>query len=288
VLNRVSGAVGRLENATKTQCSKFWVEKWGIRINNNVMEILRFLLLLIVMISPVVGATLDVGYIAKYNFDGNANDSSGNNRNLSFSDPSNISYTYSTYFSRQVLNVNGNNRGDYFTSPDPYNSGIVTLPENLVSNYTFGMWLNPSSIGRNFPEWSYLISSANEGDFLRYGENSAQNNLKQFGGAFIPEFNSNSWQHVAVTKQGSSWTLYFNGDMKISVDSGLSSFDKNNYFLFNSGGWQYQFNGQVSEMVIYDRALSSSEVRQLVPEPSALSLLAVGLGIVLRRRRRTV
>jgi hypothetical protein len=47
------------------------------------------------------------------------------------------------------------------------------------------------------------------------------------------------------------------------------------------------------DMRIYDRALSSTEVSNLytkesVPEPSALSLLAVGLGgLAMMRRRRS-
>lgn len=51
--------------------------------------------------------------------------------------------------------------------------------------------------------------------------------------------------------------------------------------------------GSYDDIRIYDRALSFEEVSLIyatesVPEPSALSLLTVGLSVVLRRRRRTV
>ncbi|NBU72219.1 MAG: PEP-CTERM sorting domain-containing protein, partial [Bacteroidetes bacterium] len=45
-------------------------------------------------------------------------------------------------------------------------------------------------------------------------------------------------------------------------------------------------NGNYQNVLIYNRALTSSEVAQLVPEPSALSLLAVGLGVLFRRSRK--
>jgi hypothetical protein len=51
----------------------------------------------------------------------------------------------------------------------------------------------------------------------------------------------------------------------------------------------------VNELRIYNTALTAQEITtsyasgaNVIPEPSALSLLAVGLGVVLRRRRRAV
>ena len=247
---------------------------------------IKQVLLVISFAAAVVDAsTLDVGLLAHYTFDGNANDISSNARNLVFRDSTQTSYTYSSYFNKQILNISGNNRADYFTAPDPYVAGIPRLNENQITTYSYGMWINPSNIGRNFPEWTYLIESAS-GSGLRYGENASQNNLKQFGPTFINNFNSNTWSHIAITKSETSWNLYFNGALVTSTASDLTYFDKNNYFLFNSGGYQYQFTGQVSDVVLYDRTLSSSEVAQLVPEPSALSLCAVGLGALAMMRRR--
>jgi len=252
-----------------------------------IVQMIKKAILAMFAISAVVNAsTLDVGLLAHYTFDGNANDISSNARNLVLRDSTQTSYVYSPYFNKQVLNISGNNRADYFTAPDPYVSGIPFLNENQISNYSYAMWINPSSFGRGFPEWTYLIESAS-GSGLRYGENASQNNLG-FGYPSLP-FSANQWQHIAGTKDGQIWKFYFNGVYVGGGDPGITYFDKNNYFLFNSGGYQYQFNGQVSDTVIYDRALSSAEVAALIPEPSAISLLAVGLGglAVMRRRRRS-
>ena len=47
------------------------------------------------------------------------------------------------------------------------------------------------------------------------------------------------------------------------------------------GGYSYGSDGGIAKV-------DNLSVSLTVPEPSALSLLAVGLGLVLRRRRRTV
>ena len=123
---------------------------------------------------------------------------------------------------------------------------------------------------------------------LRYSENTALHGYTGFGGPFS-EFSANKWQHITVTKTGSVWNYYYNGFLNYTKNNGSPAvtFDKNFYYLFNSGGYQYELNGQVSDLVIYDRALTSSEVAQLVPEPSALSLPAIGLGgLAMMRRRR--
>ena len=246
---------------------------------------IKQVLLVMSFATAVVNAsTLDVGLVAHNTFNGNADDSSGNGRNLTFRVPGHVSYSYDSTLGRQVLNLTGGNRADYFSSGP-------SLPESQMIEYTYGLWINPTNLGRNWPEWTYLLVGgwANEVETLRYSENTALHGYTGFGGPFS-EFSANKWQHITVTKTGSVWNYYYNGFLNYTKNNGSPAvtFDKNFYYLFNSGGYQYELNGQVSDLVIYDRALTSSEVAQLVPEPSALSLLAIGLGgLAMMRRRRS-
>jgi hypothetical protein len=57
------------------------------------------------------------------------------------------------------------------------------------------------------------------------------------------------------------------------------------YFLFEPLTRIERTDGMRWENV---RTTSAPSITSSVPEPSALSLLAVGLGVVLRRRRKTV
>jgi hypothetical protein len=58
-----------------------------------------------------------------------------------------------------------------------------------------------------------------------------------------------------------------------------------NYLLFEPFARIQRTDGMRYENV---RTISAPSITSSVPEPSALSLLAIGLGVVLRRRRRTV
>ena len=116
--------------------------------------------------------------------------------------------------------------------------------------------------------------------------------------------NPNTWYYVTVVTQSGGpqpfWEFYVNGALRGSGNNGVPSSLNFNYdygvgstIEAGSAYWGTYSQGGIADLAFYDRALSSSEVLKLftaesIPEPSALSLLAIGLGVVLRRRRRTV
>ena len=95
-----------------------------------------------------------------------------------------------------------------------------------------------------------------------------------------------------MTLQGSSFNVYYNGGLlaNFPADIGTRPLGLGNYFLFNSGGYQYPYNGLVQEVGIWSTALSSQQVSQLyslqsVPEPSTYALLGIGaIGLLMRRK----
>jgi len=107
------------------------------------------------------------------------------------------------------------------------------------------------------------------------------------------------WHHLVSSYdiQNQKESIYLNG---IFVGQGATTFPLVPCSLFMMGSQNgisdmgpAGFSGLIDDVRIYSRSLSSSEISTLyatesVPEPSALSLLAVGLGVVLCRRRITV
>jgi len=110
------------------------------------------------------------------------------------------------------------------------------------------------------------------------------------------------WHSIASTLfsdiSGKTLKIFFDGNLLGSLN--ISNPDQEaltDAELFIGGGFNNSipdafFNGDIDNVHVYERTLSDLEVASLhiatAPEPSALSLLAVGLGVVLRRRRRTV
>lgn len=194
------------------------------------------------------------GLVAYYPFDGDAKDYSGNGRDLTLRNSNTVSYSLGS--DGTSLYLAGDNRADYLP---PYR-----LRSNFLTNYSYSMWINPTSINRNWPEWTYLMSDWQGNGTLRFGDNTNSGtsyyNYQQFGYATIPEFLANQWQHLVITQRGSLWSLYFNGCLKASHEGAVQPFALDGFFLFNSGGYQYGYKGYVNEVRIYNRTLSSNEV----------------------------
>ena len=77
------------------------------------------------------------------------------------------------------------------------------------------------------------------------------------------------WSHVAVTRTGGAYTLYYNGS-QVSSGAGASWTGSTAplQFGYDPGSGQH-FNGLLDEVSIYDRALSSNEVAAIYAAGSA-------------------
>lgn len=258
---------------------------------------LRFLILNIIVVSTInsIGSTLDIGLMANYRFEGNLNDSGPNSFHLN-QGAAILSYTNG---------VNGQSSGALVS---PNVSLTSSANAGLAGNqdHTIALWFKTDHI----PTWPNQGSILGFGDLLtgRTGSGGAIgiDNYSPTGARIvydgrnigfealnISNFQLNEWNHIALVYSGSMATskIYLNGSLLVSAPlsygrsgsaDGSMSFGSGPIYLF------HQFpGGAVDEVRLYNRALSTSEVA-LLPEPSALSLLAVGLGVVLRRRRRTV
>ena len=119
-------------------------------MKKNILSLLVVVGLIGSVSASVLSGDLTNDLVAWYPFNGDANDYSGNGRDLTLRQPEYASYT-SGYNNQLALNLGGNNRADYFTS----NTTDVT------SNWSFSCWINPPSISYNFPEWSCLFDTTN-------------------------------------------------------------------------------------------------------------------------------
>lgn len=105
------------------------------------------------------------------------------------------------------------------------------------------------------------------------------------------------WQHVALSLnyQTGDWAWYIDGaDAGSGVvgawqsDPSNSTADDNgsNTLGDSSPGGNGGFSGLIDDFRLYDHALSQAEVQALVPEPSSIILMGLGLWIMAMCRRR--
>ncbi len=175
-----------------------------------------------------------------------------------------------TPYSNDGTNVGATVGSDY-SSFDGNTDGINLLNNNFtdLSDFTFSTWINIdgthkhydgamiSSGNWNTEHWSFSIEQNNDGVNSRRPSFYASYN-----------FNLNEWYNVVFTRVGSTLKYYVNGveiattesSSYIPLGSGASNtmIGRETY----AGGF-FAFNGDISDVRIYDRALSATEVESL-------------------------
>lgn len=206
------------------------------------------------------------GLIAYYKFEGNGDDSSGNGNHMQ--PVGDVTYTDSG-ISGQSASFDGN--GDYFVIDE------LLLPQGS-DTFTVTGWINieddfRGSIFGQFPSSNTLDTnlfvSLDDDSFLLYDEfKPTQGNLKS-----NTSLVQNQWISFAVVRSGQNRKIYLDGKLS-AEDNFAENYQGSSVFQSAigarlSGGEVYQtsptyeFEGQIDELRVYNRALSADEVSAL-------------------------
>lgn len=256
--------------------------------------------------TAVVRADVTNGLVARWLLDGNANDSIGSANGTA----SSIIYSSSVVGgqSRLVADFGG--------------SSSIVVPEtgsiDLTSTFTLAGWFKVSAwfdsgvnggyrvLQGGFSNPSYSAGlTAYSLDLNIWGEPSGATAYQRAYSPLSTPVTSPSgapdatlgivlgdWYHIAWTYDGTSMRQYLNGNeltnswsysetSNIDPSSGFGDL-----FIGDALGSGSGFIGQMSDLRVYDRALSSAEVAS-VPEPSTYALLVLsGAGALFWAKRR--
>lgn len=161
-----------------------------------------------------------------------------------------------------------------FTSLDISNSGMYSnyiVPDNKIvplKNFTF-------EVKCYSQHWHHIARMcalrSDESCMLRFGENGMDENSLQWvspGGNLLSKtrFELNRWYNISLTYDGNKFIMYVDGvkDAELIVSK---SFD---YLTFKgielgmswtSYPWSQYFRGRIAELRVWNRALSSSELK---------------------------
>jgi len=162
-------------------------------------------------------------------------------------------------------------------------NSYVQLPANIArgSAFTFAAWVywNGGSAWQRIFDFGndtshYLFLTPNSGSTLRFAvNNGGGEQILERAGALA----SGSWQHIAVTLDGSNAVLYVNGAQAASSTSfsiAPSSFSPQKNYLGKSQFADPLFNGRLDDVEIADYALTAAQIAALYaggPNPSYAS-----------------
>ena len=253
--------------------------------------IVLFVFVLMFLTNQTARGNLSTGLIAYYSFDGNANDMSGNGHDGTVHGA--------------LLNTDrfGNPNSAYsFDGLDDY----VRIPDDPqldgMDSFTLSVWvklsgsnlemevLNKYDHGPPYLDESYNIGIDGWGPLavFQYATND-----KYVIKISNDPLSIDPWHHIVGVYTGAEGSVYLDGN-KITLSRNDPDFGGPLNSITadlligcgeESGSLVKFFAGKIDDVRIYNRALSADEVQQLyiIPEPATLLLL--GLGAVLLRRR---
>ncbi len=227
-----------------------------------------------------LAAPIHAAVVAHYSFDTNYNDSVGSNHGtaVDVGTPGNIGITTTTgqyKFGGGALSVSADK--------DRISLSTITLPGGTGNGWSVSFWSKGSGValGQNTSSTNFIwMNSASQYPRLR-----ASNTTTDFTGTV-----TSAWLHTSLVSDGSNVTIYRNGAF-VETKSNAGS------LLIDSIGDGYTFNttnisfvGQIDEVWLFNAPIDAATVQSLyntnaIPEPGAAMLGALGLLLLLRRRR---
>jgi len=205
-----------------------------------------------------------VGLVAHYAFEDNLQDSSGNGHDGVLAGDPNFPVSYVTGSAGSALQFDGTD-GHEYVDLGTFNPSAAT---NQLSLALWVKWDGPSG------SWQGLMGKRNSGDWdsaimmwylelerdvwdIRFAQPGTSVNT----GHMLQE---SQWTHVAVTYDGTTATVYADGEV---IGEGDFSFGEDKEAPMQIGcaasGGGNPFNGTLDEVRIYDRVLSEEEILEL-------------------------
>jgi len=217
-------------------------------------------------------STLSNGLLLYMPFDNNLVDSSGNgNTATAFGG---VAYGANRYFETgKSLTLNGSSRVEV-TAPKLDTLSrftlylefrpVATTPMTLLSRTQFAVTPN---MKQSFNLMTNFGTDGTRFQMKKAGNCDNTNTATAFGnsiaGNVVPSVNG--WNYIAVTYDGATIQTYVNGRLAGSGAELGANLCSGAPFIIGSW-WQndpYYFNGNIDELRIYNRVLSSSEISQL-------------------------
>jgi len=221
------------------------------------------------------------GLIARYSFDANANDISGNNLN-------GIVYGATMTPDRN----NGTNKAydfDFANVSFGKQNDEVYIPYSPilnVSNITVSLWLYPRSyywngnsgnnpvstiINRfqygystpNGQAWGIIFNQTSVTGFIVGTNGTGSSNAVSNNSLIL-----NKWHHLVMTYNGSQIKLYINGVLSATQNysSAMNTFGNSGISIGESnqanGYWNHT-DGKIDDVALWNRALTATEIQQL-------------------------
>ena len=194
---------------------------------------------------------------AHFSFENSLDDVSGNNNDF-VSSGTPVTYIGSGNNTGNAISFNGNN---VLSSANPFDN-------SSYSELSVSVWLKTTTINSVF-------QNVVQGAFLGFGLYMEANTGKIIGfadgsvaGGYVSSISvaDGVWHHIVLRSNGSTTSMYIDGIYDGSITENLlvgNGASNNRIFLGKTNQGVYPFTGLMDELMIFDRALSDCEIKEL-------------------------
>ncbi len=215
------------------------------------------------LLSVMIAGTANADMVAYYKFEGNANDSSGNN--LHGIEKGNISYVAGV--SDQAIDLDG--KDSYMVDCG------ADAAFDIGNQITVACWIKVNQFDR---EWQTIIAKGD--DSWRISRSGATNQLHFACSGLTPSppwvngninVNNGKWHHAVGVYDGARMYLYVDGILDVSRDAHgmINTSTSPVYIGENAQKTGRYFKGLIDELTIFNHALNTDKIKQLYSKGTA-------------------
>jgi hypothetical protein len=220
-------------------------------------------------------AIISSGLVAYYPFNGNAIDASDNGHDGTVFGATLTADRYGA--ANSAYRFDGIN--DYIRIPD-------SASLNFTGDFSISAFIRTTTVGRIVFS-NMLEVSPHDGYSFRVSNSGAMyamsGDVPLIGNTAIT---TGTWRHVAFTLAGTTGRIYVDGVLDKSGPCGVPTVFNGDQTIGASYTPFYFFNDGIDDVQVFNRALSSAEIAQLVPEPSCFCSPVAVVGIMTGHRSR--
>ena len=145
---------------------------------------------------------------------------------------------------------------------------------NITSDISISLWMKyKGTQSYNASVLANHASSPNRGFCIeQYNSNAGQyifafgNGTTFYGGSTVFNITEDVWTHVVCIKSGTTIYNYVNGELKSTTSCGSTiAINASKNIMVGGNGWSgtRYWNGNIGNLKIYNKAISSSEIKQI-------------------------